>query len=86
MAALAQTRPSTANGDAEPPARARFYSLHSAYGDTPDPIQMSPQFFAGDAPDLAQPPAPVARQVTTSDGRVVRAAPPSPDDTAANGQ
>ena len=74
MAAL--TQPAAPYGAAyapdEAPAHARFYSVHSAYGEKADPIQMSPQFFGASA-DLAQPPPPVARQVTTSSGQVVRA-------------
>lgn len=57
-----------------------FYSLHRQYGQEPDPIPLSPQFFASSTPDLAQPPPPVPRTVTTSTGRVVQSAPPSPDD------
>jgi len=57
-----------------------FYSLHRQYGQTPDPIPLSAQFFTSSTPDLAQPPPPVARTVTTSTGRVVQSAPPSPDD------
>ena len=58
-----------------------FYSVHRQYGQTPDPIPLSAQFFASSTPDLAQPPPPVPRTVTTSTGRVVQSAPPSPDDT-----
>lgn len=50
----------------------RFYSVHREYGQAPDPIPLSPQFFASETPDLAQPPPPPPRQVTTSDGKVVR--------------
>ena len=57
-----------------------FYSVHRQYGETPDPIPLSAQFFASSTPDLAQPPPPVPRTVTTSTGRVVQSAPPSPDD------
>ena len=57
-----------------------FYSVHRQYGQAPDPIPLSAQFFASSTPDLAQPPPPVPRTVTTSTGRVVQSAPPSPDD------
>ncbi len=57
-----------------------FYSLHRQYGQAPDPIPLSAQFFASSTPDLAQPPPPVPRTVTTSTGRVVQSTPPSPDD------
>lgn len=50
----------------------RFYSLHRAYGQTPDPIPLSPQFFATQTPDLAEPPPPPPRTVTTANGQVVR--------------
>ena len=56
-----------------------FYSLHRQYGQTPDPIPLNSQFFASSTPDLAQPPPPVPRAVTTSTGRVIQQAPPSPD-------
>ena len=56
-----------------------FYSLHRQYGDTPDPIPLNAQFFASSTPDLAQPPPPVPRTVTTSTGRVIQQAPASPD-------
>jgi hypothetical protein len=67
--ALAQASPG-----AGAPA-ARFYSLHRAYGETPDPIPLGPQFFAGGQVDLAEPPPPAPRTFTTTGGRVVRAAP-----------
>ncbi len=57
-----------------------FYSVHRQYGQAPDPIPLSAQFFASSTPDLAQPPPPAPRTVTTSTGRVVQSAPPSPDD------
>ena len=56
-----------------------FYSLHRQYGDAPDPIPLNAQFFASSTPDLAQPPPPVPRTVTTSTGRVIQQAPSSPD-------
>ncbi len=68
---------STADGDYQPP---HFYSLYREYGQTPDPIPLGPQFFASSTPDLAQPPPPVPHTVTTSGGRVVQQASPSPDD------
>ena len=63
---------------------ARFYSLHRAYGQTPDSIPLTPQFFASDSPDLARPPPPSSRPVVTSTGRVVQAAPSDPDATPVN--
>jgi hypothetical protein len=56
---------------------ARFYSLHRAYGQAPDPVSLSPQFLASASPDLADPPPPPPRQVTTASGRVERVAPPT---------
>ena len=63
--------------DYQPP---HFYSLHRQYGQAPDPIPLDAQFFNSASPDLAQPPPPVPRTVTTSTGRVIQATPPSPDD------
>jgi hypothetical protein len=37
---------------------ARFYSLHRAYGERPDPVSLSPQFLATPTADLADPPPP----------------------------
>ena len=74
--AMTQAR-SPSDGDYQPP---HFYSLYREYGQSPDPIPLSPQFFAASTPDLAQPPPPVPHTVTTSSGRVVQAVPPSPDD------
>lgn len=73
--ALAMAAP--ASGD--PPASVRFYSLHRQYGDTPDPIPLTPQFFSDSTPDLAQPPPPVARPATTANGRVLQPVPADPD-------
>jgi hypothetical protein len=53
-------------------ATPRFYSLHRAYGQAPDPVPLSPQFFATPTPDLAAPPPPPPRTVVTSSGQVVR--------------
>ncbi len=78
--ALAMAAPQATGGPASP----RFYSLHRAYGETPDSIPLTPQFFATDSPDLARPPPPVARQVMTDSGRVVRAAPTGSDPATAN--
>jgi hypothetical protein len=81
---------SPSDGDYLPP---HFYSLYREYGQKPDPIPQSeydpkavpvplgPQFFASQTTDLAQPPPPVPHTVTTSGGRVMESAPPSPDDT-----
>ena len=71
---------------AEGGAPARFYSLHRPYGDTPDPIPLTPQFFASDSPDLAAPPPPVARPVTTATGRVIRPVAPDPDTAGPAGE
>lgn len=57
---------------------ARFYSLHRAYGETPDPVPLGPQFFASSSPDLAAPPPPSPRTVTTTSGRIERTAPSDP--------
>jgi hypothetical protein len=67
---------SSAEDDYQP---THFYSLHRQYGDTPDPIPLNAQFFASSTPDLAQPPPPAPRTVTTSTGRVIQQAPASPD-------
>ena len=72
--ALAQASPPTAGAYPSP----RYYSLHRPYGQTPDPVPLSPQFFAGGSTDLADPPPPPARRVTTSSGQVVRAQPADP--------
>jgi hypothetical protein len=37
---------------------ARYYSLHRAFGERPDPIKLSPQFLATPSADLADPPPP----------------------------
>jgi hypothetical protein len=37
---------------------ARFYSLHRAYGQKPDPVSLSPQFLSTPSADLADPPPP----------------------------
>jgi hypothetical protein len=37
---------------------ARFYSLHRAYGQRPDPVTLSPQFLSTPSADLADPPPP----------------------------
>jgi hypothetical protein len=63
---------------AAPPATVRYYSLHRAYGDAPDPIALSPQFLNDASPDLAAPPPPAPRAVTTASGQVVRQAPVDP--------
>ena len=68
---------SSADGDYQPP---HFYSLYREYGQNPDPIPLSSQFFAASTPDLAQPPPPVPHTVTTSSGRVIQSVSPSPDD------
>ncbi len=73
--ALALAQPQAADGGATP----RFYSLHRAYGQKPDAIALTPQFFASDSPDLARPPPPAARPVVTASGRVERAAPVDSD-------
>ena len=54
---------------------ARIYSLHRQYGETPDPVTLTPRFFNEASPDLAEPPPPAPRTFTTTGGRVVRAAP-----------
>ena len=69
----------------DPPASVRFYSLHRPYGDTPDPVPLTPQFFSDASPDLAQPPPPVARPATTATGRVLRPTPADPDTSAGAG-
>ena len=76
---LAMASPQTTQG-----TTARFYSLHRPYGETPDSIPLTPQFFASDSPDLARPPAPSSRPVVTSTGRVVQAAPSDPDAVPTN--
>lgn len=38
--------------------KARFYSLHRAFGERPDPISLSPQFLSTPSADLADPPPP----------------------------
>lgn len=50
----------------------RFYSLHRAYGQQPDPIPLSQQFFSTPTEDLAEPPALPPRTVATANGQVVR--------------
>ena len=73
-----------AAADPQPPGPPRFYSVQRAYGGTPDPNPLPPQFFGGTT-DLAQPPPPPPRQVTTASGQVLRAAPADPDsDPAGN--
>ena len=67
--ALAQAGPPAAGAYPSP----RYYSLHRPYGQTPDPVPLSPQFFSGGQADLAEPPPPPARRVTTASGQVVRA-------------
>lgn len=58
----AQAQPSgaarMAAGGAPYDQHARFYSLHRAFGQTPDPIALSPQFLASPSADLADPPPP----------------------------
>ena len=78
--------PTGAAGE-DPPASPRFYSLHRAYGDTPDPIPLTPTFFSDGSTDLAAPPPPVPRAATTATGQVLRPVPPDPDsgDPAAGG-
>jgi hypothetical protein len=68
---------SPSDGDYQPP---HFYSLYREYGQTPDPIPLTSQFFAAATPDLAQPPPALPHSVTTSTGRVIQAPAPSPDD------
>lgn len=68
--ALAQAAPA-----AQPYPRARTYSVHRQYGETPDPVALTPRFFDEASPDLAEPPPPAPRTFTTTGGRVVRAAP-----------
>ncbi len=77
--ALAMAAPPTGSGSASP----RFYSLHRAYGETPDPVALGPQFFVDGSPDLAQPPPPIPRPQTTATGQVVRALPTDPDASGA---
>lgn len=38
--------------------RPRHYSLHRSFGETPDPIALTPQFLATPSADLADPPPP----------------------------
>jgi hypothetical protein len=57
---------------------ARFYSLHRAYGQEPDPVPLGAQFFAANAPDLAAPPPLPPRTVTTTGGRIERVGPADP--------
>lgn len=45
----------------------RFYSLHRAYGLTPDPAPIPPQFFAS-TPDLADPPGPQGVRLASGTG------------------
>jgi hypothetical protein len=70
---VAQASPAAA-----PAAGARFYSVHRPYGEAPDPITLSPQFMNDATPDLAAPPPPTPRPVTTSSGQVIRALPTDP--------
>jgi hypothetical protein len=70
--AQAQVQAQPQSGLRNDAASPRFYSLHRAYGDTPDPVALSPQFFATPTQDLADPPPPPPRTVTTSSGQVVR--------------
>jgi hypothetical protein len=53
----------------------RSYSVHRAYGQTPDAVPLGAQFFASASPDLAAPPALPPQRVTTSTGRVELVAP-----------
>jgi len=73
---LAQADVAGANGELG--SSPRFYSLHRAYGDTPDPIPLPQQFFPAPS-DLAQPPPPPARPQMTANGHIVRPAPADPD-------
>ena len=77
---LAQAQAQPQANDTSDYQPTHFYSVHRQYGQAPDPIPLDAQFFASSSPDLAQPPPPVPRTVTTSSGRVIQATPPSPDD------
>lgn len=72
--------------DPDAPASPRLYSVHRQYGETPDPIPLTPQFFESSSQDLAAPPPPVARPQTTATGRVVRSLPSDPDSGGPQGQ
>jgi hypothetical protein len=54
-AAQPQTRMAAASAYDQ---KAHFYSLHRAYGQSPDPITLSPQFLSAPSADLADPPPP----------------------------
>ena len=47
------------------PNGVRFYSVHRAFGLTPDPAPIPPQFFAA-TPDLGDPPGPTATRRTVA--------------------
>ena len=54
-----------------------FYSVHREFGMSPDPIPLSPQFFAGASAGMAEPdppPTAAAKRVTNASGvtQVVR--------------
>jgi hypothetical protein len=72
LAQAQTTQPQPPSGLRNDAASPRFYSLHRAYGQAPDPVALSSQFFATPTPDLAEPPPPPPRTVTTSNGQVVR--------------
>jgi hypothetical protein len=48
--------------------RPHYYSLHRAYGDTPDPVTLSPQFLSAPSTDLAEPPPPVMPRLLPGSG------------------
>lgn len=65
------------SGAGQPP---RFYSVHRPFGLTPDPIPLSPQFFADSgAADLAAPPPPLPPRAVPGSQAVN-----APANTAAN--
>lgn len=44
--------------------KAHFYSLHRQYGQSPDPVTLSPQFLSSPSADLADPPPPPPPRLT----------------------